>query len=79
MIDISRGLPLTPFGFGVADSLAHVLYGAAGNQAGAEASVVLGLLSALLSLGGLVAWLRPLRAEPRPANTFPSPDTPSCA
>jgi uncharacterized protein (TIRG00374 family) len=79
MIDISRGLPLTPFGFGVADSLAHVLYGAAGNQAGAEASVVLGLLSALLSLVGLVAWLRPLRMEPRSANTSPSLDTTSCA
>jgi uncharacterized protein (TIRG00374 family) len=63
-IDISRGLPLTPFGLGVADSLAHVLYGAAGNQAGAEASVILGLLSVLLSVVGLVAWLRPVRAQP---------------
>jgi hypothetical protein len=72
MIDISRGLPLTPFGLGVADSLAHVLYGAAGNQAGAEASMILGLLSVLLSVVGLLAWLRPVRTQPaEPGESLP--------
>jgi uncharacterized protein (TIRG00374 family) len=60
LVNLSRGIPLTPMGLGVVDSVSETLFSAVGIDGGVEVSLVLRMVALLVFAGCGAAYLFPV-------------------